>query len=29
MINVNGITNENNKKHNKNDHIFQIIRTEF
>ena len=29
MINLDSITNENNKEHNENVHIFQIILTEF
>ena len=29
MINLDSITNENNKKHGQNGHIFQIILTEF
>ena len=29
MINLDSITNKNNKKHNENGHIFQIILTQF
>ena len=29
MINLDSITNENNKKHNENGHIYLIIHTEF
>ena len=29
MINLDSITNENNKKHNEKCHIYLIIRTEF